>query len=242
MLTAIVREVSARFAECEVSFQARQPIDIALARRQHAEYCRVLAELGANVVTLPALDDFPDCVFVEDPVVVLDEIAIVGRMGAESRRGEAESLAKAVATYRELLFIEAPGTLEGGDVMRIGKTLYVGLSKRTNVAGLQQLARLMAPFGYWVTPVEVRGCLHLKSGCCYVGNDTVLVRREWIDTDGFCGLKLVDIVDPNALLVGGTVMMARGSAVDGLCVREVDISELVKADAGVTCMSVVFEG
>jgi dimethylargininase len=126
MLTAIVREVSSRLAECEVSFQERSPIDVPLARRQHAEYCRVLAELGAKVVTLPALDEYPDCVFVEDPIVVLDEIAIVARMGAESRRGEAESLAKAVGRYRELLFIEAPGTLEGGDVMRIGKTLTLG--------------------------------------------------------------------------------------------------------------------
>jgi dimethylargininase len=242
MLTAIVREVSARLAECEVSFQERAPIDVLLAKRQHVEYCRVLAELGANVVTLPALDDSPDCVFVEDPIVVLDEVAIVARMGAESRRGESASLAEAVGRYRELLQIEAPGTLEGGDVMRIGKTLYVGISQRTNVAGLQQLARLVAPFGYWVTPVEVRGCLHLKSACCYLGNDTVLVRREWIDMDGFCGLKFVDVADPNALRVGDTVVVAKGSAIEGFRVREVDISEFVKADAGVTCMSVVFEG
>ena len=245
MLTAIVREVSARFAECEVSFQERTPIDVALARRQHAEYCAALTELGAHVVTLPALDEYPDCVFVEDPIVVLDEVAIVTRMGAESRRGESESLASAVARYRELLVIEGPGTLEGGDVMRIGKTLYVGISKRTNVAGLQQLARLVAPFGYWVTPVEVRGCLHLKSACCYVGHDTVLARREWIDTDGFCGLRFVDVADPNVLVVGDGVVVSgdeAGSAVErvGLRARRVEISEFVKADAGVTCMSVMF--
>ncbi|MEO5925541.1 MAG: arginine deiminase family protein [Bryobacteraceae bacterium] len=252
MLTAIVREVSPRLSECLVSFQERAPIDVELAGRQHAEYCSVLAELGAKVVTLPALDDQPDCVFVEDPIVVLDEVAIVTRMGAETRRGESASLAAAVGRYRELLEIGAPGQLEGGDVMRIGKTLYVGISGRTNIAGLQQLAQLTAPFGYWVVPVEVRGCLHLKSACCYLGHDTVLANREWLDMDAFCGVKFLDAPEAggaNALRVGDGVVMgaeypetARVVEARGFTVRTVGISELVKADAGVTCMSVVFEG
>ena len=119
VLTAITRRVSASFAECEVTFQERQPIDVALAKQQHAAYEAALAELGARVISLPALPDHPDCVFVEDPILVLDEVAIVTRMGAESRRGESQTLADAVREYREVRTLEAPATLEGGDVMRI---------------------------------------------------------------------------------------------------------------------------
>jgi dimethylargininase len=251
MLTAITRAVSPRLAECEISFQERQPIDVELAMRQHAGYRAALAELGARVTKLPALDGHPDCVFVEDPVVVLDEVAVVARLGAESRRGEAESLAAAVARYRELLRIEAPGTLDGGDVMRIGKTLYVGLSGRTNIAGLQQLAQLVTPFGYWVTPVEVRGCLHLKSACCHLGDGVVLANRAWLDLDAFCGVQFVDVAEAhaaNVLRIGETLLMPssypRTQALleeRGYAVRAVETSELIKADAGVTCMSLVFE-
>lgn len=249
-MLAITRDVSPRLAECEISFQERQVIDVPLARRQHAAYEVALEELGARVEALPALAGHPDCVFVEDPVVVLDEVAIVTRMGAESRRGEEAGLVEAVARHRELLRIEAPGTLEGGDVMRIGKTLYVGLSQRTNIAGLQRLAQLTAPFGYWVTPVEVRGCLHLKSACCHLGDGVVLANREWLDLDAFCGVQFLDVVEAhaaNVLRVGGTVLMPtsypRTRAVleaRGYAVRTVDTSELIKADAGVTCMSLVF--
>lgn len=253
MLTAITRKVSPRLAECEVSFQDRQPIDAALAMQQHVGYQAALAELGARVVELPALADQPDCVFVEDPALVLDEIAIVPRMGVESRRGESASLAEAVGQFRELLRIEAPGTLEGGDVMRVGKTLYVGRSQRTNVAGIQQLAQLVAPFGYWVTPVEVRGCLHLKSACSHLGGDTMLANRAWLDLDGFCGVKFLDVpasepAAANVLRIGDTILMPSSYTetrtlleVNGLRVRTVDISELIKADAGVTCLSLLFE-
>jgi len=250
MLTAITRKVSPRLAECEVTFQERQPIDVALAGRQHAGYCDALGELGAKVITLPALVEYPDCVFVEDPVVVLDEVAIVTRMGAESRRGEAESLAEVMAAYREVRRIEAPGQLEGGDVLRVGKTLYVGRSSRTNFAGIQQLAQLVAPFGYWVTPVEVRGSLHLKSACCWLG-DRMLANRAWIDLDGFCGVEFLDVLEPhaaNVLRVGETVVMPSVYPETrnlleghGYRVQAVEVSELLKADAGVTCMSLVFE-
>jgi dimethylargininase len=253
MLTAITRKVSPRLAECEVSFQDRQPIDVELAMRQHAAYQAALRELGVHVVELPALADHPDCVFVEDPVVVLDEVAIVTRMGAESRRGEAASLASAVAPFRTLHHIEAAATLEGGDVMRIGKTLYVGRSQRTNVAGIQQLARWTAPLGYWVTPVEVRGCLHLKSACCHIDDNTVLANRAWLDLDAFCGVTFLDVpaAEPhaaNVLRVGDTILLPSSYPETrelleskGYRVRIVDISELIKADAGVTCLSLLFE-
>jgi dimethylargininase len=253
MLTAITRQVSPRLGSCEISFKDRQEIDIDLAGRQHAAYEALLTDLGVHVVSLPALADQPDCVFVEDPAIVLDEIAIMTRLGAEARRGESESLAKELAEYRELRHMEAPATLDGGDVMRVGRTLYVGLSQRTNVAGIQQLARLVEPFGYWVTPSEVRGCLHLKSACCYVGDDTALANRQWMDVDALCSLRILDVPasEPNganALCIGGTVVIPSGypgtQALlerSGFSVRLVDVSELIKAEGSVTCMSLLFE-
>jgi dimethylargininase len=250
-LRALTRKVSPRLAECELSFQDREPIDVTRAAAQHAEYESALLELGAEVTSLPALNEHPDCVFVEDPILVLDEVAIVARAGAESRRGESASLAAAISGFRELRAIEAPGTLEGGDVMRIGKTLYVGLSRRTNVMGIQQLAQLVEPFGYWVTPVEVRGCLHLKSACTYLGDGVVLANRGWIDMDAFCGLQFLDVVEPhaaNALRIDEAIVFPScyPATLDllqsrGYRVRAVDTSELIKAEAGVTCMSLLFE-
>ncbi len=250
-MIAITREVSPLLADCELSFQDREPINVARAIEQHAAYRAALTELGANVICLPTLDDQPDCVFVEDPILVLDEVAIVTRMGAESRRAESASLAESIAPYRELRRIETPGTLEGGDVMRIGKTLYVGLSRRTNIAGIQQLARLVEPFGYWVTPVEVRGCLHLKSACTYIGDDTVLANRAWLDMDAFCSLKFLDVPEPhaaNALRIGDAVLLPSSYPETGALLerhnfrlRTVDTSELIKAEAGVTCMSLLFQ-
>jgi dimethylargininase len=234
-----------------LEFLDREPIDVALAAEQHRQYRACLAELGAHVEILPAAPDMPDGVFVEDPAIVLDEIAVITRMGALSRRGEHDSLARALAKYRELRHIVEPGTLEGGDVMRVGKTLYVGYSRRTNVAGIQQLATMLHPLGYFVVPVEVHGCLHLKSACCYIGDDTVLANRGWMDPDALCGLKILDVPEPrgaNALRIGDTVLMQ--AAFPGTCellersgfrVRRIDNSELLKAEAGVTCTSLLFE-
>jgi dimethylargininase len=254
MLTAITRAISPRLGECELSFQDREPIDVVRAAAQHAAYQDALRELGARVITLPTLAEQPDCVFVEDPMLVLDEVAIVTRMGAESRRGESASLAQAVTGFRELRYIEAPGTLEGGDVMRVvygeTKTLYVGLSRRTNAAGIQQLARLVEPFGYWVTPVEIQSCLHLKSACCHLGDGVILANRAWLDLDAFCGSRFLDVPEPhaaNALRIGDTILLpssfpkTRGLLeANGYRVRSVDTSELIKAEAGVTCMSLIF--
>jgi|KBSMisStandDraft_5_1062788.scaffolds.fasta_scaffold59187_2 dimethylargininase len=251
MLVAITRQVSPAIANCELEFLDRQPIDFALAEDQHRQYQTCLAELGARVEILPAEPDLPDSVFVEDPAIVLDEVAVITRMGAVSRRGEAESLARALADYRDLLRIEDPATLEGGDVMRIGKTLYVGYSRRTNIAGVQQLSALLHPRGYFVVPVEVSGCLHLKSACCYIGDETVLANRKWMDPDALCGLKILDVPEPrgaNALRMGETVLMPEAyprtcEILDraGFRVRTIDNSELLKAEAGVTCTSLLFE-
>ena len=252
-LCALTREVSTEINRCELSFREREPIDFALAVAQHAAYRDCLRELGAHVNSLPAEPELPDAVFVEDPAVVVDEIAVITNPGAASRRSEARSLAEVLARYRPLKFIEEPATLEGGDVLRIGRSVFVGLSQRTNPAGVAQLRELLEPYGYRVQPVGVRGCLHLKSACSYIGRETVLVHRSWIDVEPFDGFELVDVAETepaaaNALLLNEVVIMPasfpKTRAVlekRGFCVRTIDVSELQKAEAGVTCCSLIFQ-
>jgi dimethylargininase len=253
MLVAITRAVSPNLGNCELEYFSRQLIDIARAVQQHRCYQACLAELGATVVTLPAEPDLPDSVFVEDPAVVVDEIAVIARMGVESRRAEAESLAAALARFRPLRRIEAPGTLEGGDVIRAGRTLFVGVSHRTNLEGIRQLAAHLKPFGYVVKPVAVRGCLHLKSACCWLGDDAMLVNSAWVDTAEFDGFRMIGVApgEPwaaNVLPIGGTVLASAAFPATvnileraGYRVCALDISELAKAEGALTCSSLIFE-
>ena len=253
MLTAITRQVSPSINQCELSFHKKQPIDVKRAIAQHGAYEQLLAELGARVVQLATEPDLPDAVFVEDPVVVVDDIAVICRMGAISRRPEAASLADVLSLYRPLRYLTEPATLDGGDVMRIGRTLYVGVSARTNRDGIKQLTDLLRPYDYEVRPIEVSGCLHLKSACSYVGNDTVLVNRSWIDARALHNVDSIDVPDEesaaaNALLVNGVVILPasfpRTNALlerQGFRVTSIDMSELQKAEAGVTCTSVLFD-
>ena len=211
-LTAIVRDVSPTINNCELSFHARQPIDVAKAIAQHKAYQDCLAELGVRIVSLPAEPELPDAVFVEDPAVVLDEVAVISNMGAPSRRPEARSLADAISRYRPLKFLVEPATLDGGDVMRIDRLIFVGLSQRTNREGIAQLSDILRPYNYQVQPVEVRGCLHLKSACSYIGNNTILVNRSLLDAEPFRDFELIDVPDEepdgaNALLVKDVVII-----------------------------------
>jgi dimethylargininase len=249
--TAITREVSSTLGDCALTFLERVPIDVAKAVDQHRRYAAILGELGARVISLPADAAYPDGVFVEDPAMVLDEIAVICRPGAESRRGEAEGLAEAIAPFRELKWMREPATMEGGDVVRIGRDLFVGLSQRTNREGAAQLGEIVKGFGYRVTTVEVRGCLHLKSACCSIGDSTVLINRGWIDAGPFAGFRMIDVEEEwaaDVLRIGGTLLMPEGFPRtreklerSGFRTRGIDVSELQKAEAGVTCMSLIFD-
>ena len=255
-LTAITRPVSNRLPECELTHLKRVPIDVARARAQHAAYEAALAGAGASVVRLPAADDLPDAVFVEDTAVVLDELAVVARPGAPSRAGEAEDMAAALAAYRPVRRLAAPATLDGGDVLRVGRTLYVGSSGRTNEAGIAQLQAMIHPLGYRVVPVPVCGCLHLKTAATLADDRTVILNPRWISPDVFAGAGLDVLAIPeeepwgaNVLRIGRVVLMPDNAprthallASRGVAVRTVDVSELQKAEAGVTCMSVVLIG
>ena len=251
---ALVREVSDSIVHCELTHLDRTPIDVARARAQHAEYCAALRAAGCEVVEVPALHDQPDAVFVEDCAVVLDEIAVITRPGAASRRAEVETVAAVLARFRPLARIEDPGTLDGGDVLRVGRTLFVGETPRTNAAGIGQLRALLAPHGYAVVAVPVKGCLHLKTGVGEVAPGVLLINPEWVDPAPFAGYALIE-VDPaepmaaNALRVGDAVVFpesyartAQRLAAHGIAPRLVPADELGKAEGGVTCCSVVFEG
>jgi dimethylargininase len=252
MLIAITRGISATLAACELTWLEREPIDIEKAIVEHHAYERCLADLGVRVISLPALDSHPDAVFVEDPAIVLDDVAVITTMGCESRRGERTSLAAALAPFRPLIHMRDPAKVEGGDVMRVGRHLYVGLSARTDAAGVAQLGAELQPLGYEVYGVELRGCLHLKSACCCIASDTILINRSWVDTSLFLKYRLIDVAEgepgaANALNIGNTIIMPnafpRTAAIlrsEGFHIAELDMTELMKAESGVTCSSLIF--
>jgi dimethylargininase len=253
MLTAITRAVSPALIECELSFIPRQPIDLAIAQQQHHAYEKLLGELGAQVISLPAEPALPDSMFVEDPALVVNELAVIFPLGSETRRGEAATIAAALAPFRKLARVELPGTVEGGDILRLGRKLYVGLTARSNAAGISQLAGIVAPYGYQVIGVPVTGCLHLKSAVTWLGNNTLLGNRAWFDSALIKDHDWVE-VDPgephagNALAIAGTVMFPASFvrtrariAARGFHVAPIDISELQKAESGLTCSSLLFD-
>ena len=250
---AVTRPVSATLDRCEISFIEREPIDVALARRQHADYEAALERAGAKVVRLPAADDHPDATFVEDAALVLDELAVIPIMGAPSRRGETVEVARCLAEYRPLARLVPPATLDGGDVMLVERTIVVGLTARTNQAAVDQVRALTAPYGYEVVPVVPRGCLHLKSACTYLGRGIVLANPEWIDPSCLGDVEVLAVgpeeaFAANAVAVNGRLLYAAGYPLTherlarrGFEVLTVETSELRKAESAMTCLSLIFE-
>ena len=252
MLTAITRAVSPAFASCELSFIDREPIDLAKARAEHHSYQALLGKLGARVISLPEEAQLPDSMFVEDPAIVLDEVAIICALGAETRRKEASSIAAALEPFRKLAYITLPGTLEGGDVLRVGRQLFVGETRRSNPEGIRQLTNIVNAYGYELTAVPVSGCLHLKSAVTLLGANTLLGNRAWFDWNKMAGFEWVDVhpTEPhagNALQIGEVVVFpaayprtAELIRQQGFNVALLDISELQKAESGLTCSSLLF--
>lgn len=249
---AVTREVSRAFPRCELTYIERSEIDVGVAREQHHRYEACLESLGCTLLRLPEVPEQPDSVFVEDVAVVLDEIAIATRPGAASRRGEVEAVAAALAPYRELATITAPGTLEGGDVLRIGKTVWVGLSGRTNPEGVEQMRALLEPRGYRVVAVPVAGCLHLKSAVTQAAEGAVLLHPGRVPAERFSSLDRIEVDEgeplaANGLFVGGKLLYPSAFPRTrerlekrGIPILGVDVSELAKAEGAVTCCSVVF--
>jgi dimethylargininase len=251
MLLALTHVVSPHIDRCELSFSERTPIHYETARQQHGRYVDLLRELGVEIRELSVNVDYPDACFIEDVAIVVDELAVIARMGVPSRRGEPLMIAAELARYRPLVAIEPPGTLEGGDVLRIGRDLYVGLSPRTNEAGAAALAARLEPLGYRVHTVRISGCLHLKSAVTALDEHTILANPAWLDLSRFEDMRIVTVaaaepVAANALRLGDAVILpgqyprtAAKIAKIGYRVCALDLSEIIKAEAGVTCCSII---
>lgn len=252
MQTAVTREVNAALDTCELTFLSRIRIDIDLAMEQHQQYQSALSSLGCEIVSVPTEPSLPDSVFIEDTALVLDEIAVLCRPGAASRRPEVAGVANILQQYRTLASIQPPGTLDGGDLLCIDKVIYAGLSTRSNQSGIEQLRSIVADYEYTVKMVETTKCLHLKSAVSVVSPGTLLINPDWISKSAFADYELVDVASEeshaaNALPVAGSLIYsssyprtAEKLTACGIDVVPVDVSEVQKAEGAVTCCSLVF--
>jgi dimethylargininase len=252
VLRALTRDISPAIEHCELTHLERVPIDLARARAEHELYEATLRQLGCDVTRLAAGPEMGDSVFIEDTAVVLDELAVITRPGAESRRPETAAVASALREYRPVAAVLAPGTLDGGDVLRIGQRLFVGAGYRSNEAGIKQLRAMAGSQGYSVDGVPFEGCLHLKSAASLVADDLVLINPAWVDATRFGRVRTIE-VDPaepfaaNALRVGDAIVYpaehartAKRLEAAGLTIHPVPAGELAKAEGGVTCCALLF--
>ena len=249
---ALVRAPGGRLAEGIVTHQERPSVDLELARRQHEVYVGALDACGWTPLGVADADDCPNAVFVEDALVVVDDLAVLGRSAAEQRRGERAGAEAAVrALGLRVAEIEAPGTLDGGDVLQVGRTVYVGRSERTNGEGIRSLRRLLEPLGRTVIPVQLSGALHLKSAVTALPDGTLVGLADRLDRTALPTLR-VPPEEPGAHVVplgGGTVLLATSAVATagwlddlGFDVVTVDISEFEKLEGCVTCLSVLLAG
>jgi dimethylargininase len=254
-LIAVTRAISPTLADCELTHRPRDPINVAHAIAEHACYEEALRSLGATIVRAPPEPALPDAVFVEDAALALDEVAVITRPGAPTRRREVESMATVLSAYKPLVRIESPGTLDGGDVLRVGRKLYVGLSSRTNREGVAQLETLLDKWDYEVIRVQVTGCLHLKSAVTQIGKDLLLINPDFVPPERFAPMEVIPVAPAeadgaNALWIGGAGAViypahypATAERLERAGVRVVPVpsTEVAKAEGGVTCCSVLFE-
>lgn len=251
MTIAITRDISPRFNECELTHIDRSLIDLEVACAQHRGYIEALKELGCDILELPAEPNLPDSVFVEDTAVILPEVALLTRPGADSRKPEVDSIAQALAPYRKLVRVTAPANVDGGDVLVLGKEIFVGMSTRSNQAAVNQMNEHLGKYGYRVIGVEMHDCLHLKTAVTRVDENNLLTNRKWVNTEHFEGYNLID-VDPdepfaaNCLPVNGKIIFPASFPKTytileskGFKLRVVQVDELAKAEGAVTCCSLI---
>jgi dimethylargininase len=253
-MSALMHVPSPRMHACELTFVVHQPHDPRRVDAQHAAYREMLRRAGIDVRVLEIYPERPDCVFVEDTAIILDEVAVLASMGSASRREEPSGIEPILREYREVQRIPFPATIEGGDVLVSGKTLLVGLSTRTNLAGANALAEIVRPWGYDVVPVPVHGCLHLKTGCCALPDGRLLVNRTWLDAAPLRHFSLLDVPEQepwgaNVVLLPEHIGLAAehprtASLLEGLGFRvlTVPLSEFAKAEGGATCLSLLLRG
>jgi dimethylargininase len=248
---AFTRDVSPTIVQCELTHLARSPIDVATAQAQHSAYEALLRALGCDVRRVAPAPAHPDAVFIEDTAVVFDEVAVITRPGAASRRAETAEVEAALREVRPVVRIEAPGTLDGGDVLTVGHKVFVGRTGRTNDEGIAQLRAMLAPHRYDVRGVDVTGCLHQKTAVTSVDDATVLLNPAWVNRADFADFRVVEVdadepMGANVLRIGdhlvyGASYPATQARLErlGYRVHAVDASELAKAEGAVTCCSLI---
>lgn len=246
---ALVRPVPDSYDRCTRT--NRQKIDVTLARRQHAEYCRALQKLGLSLTWIRGDDTLPDSCFVEDTAVVFGEKAVICNMRVKSRANEVVEVAKVMGELRETHRIKPPATVDGGDVLVVEDRVFVGISARTNLHAASQLKKILEDTSMNVIPVKVHKVLHLKSACTYLGNGVVILSRGCFDTDVLQGLRRIIVprgeeYAADCLAVNETVLVAKGHAEtrklvekEGFQVDEMEISEFRKGDGALTCLSIL---
>jgi len=250
---AITRGVSRKIGACELTFRSREEVHFEKASIQFERYCDLLRKWGVDLMPIAASDTYPDCCFVQDTAVVLDEVCVIASMGAPARFGEVSEVEKLIAPIRKIRRIFPPATLDGGDVVQFGKRLFVGLSSRTNARGIAALEKIVEVFGYTVVPVAVTGGLHLTTGCGIVNDETVLLNPRWVDASVFKDLRQLHVREQEPW-AANTIRVD-----DALCVEEeaprtvdlvqpyagsidtLDISEFRKAEGSLSCLSLIFK-
>jgi dimethylargininase len=249
--TALIRPVPDSFPKALVR-DGQPEIDLERARAQHQEYRHLLEESGHAIHVVPPDETHPDCVFIEDTAVVLGEVAVITRPGAESRRGETAPVEDVLVNRFDIARIRAPGTLDGGDVLLLDNVVYVGRSARTNDDGIDQLRAVAHHRGLEVVTVDVEDVLHLKSAVLAIDEETVVVTPGTVDEAKLHGLQILYEHEEerhrfSALpLLDGTVMVTASApqtsdmvASEGVEVIPIDVSQIQLADGGLTCMSII---
>lgn len=248
---ALTRRPSSRFSEGITSANLGKP-DLELAWQQHRDYNNALKSCGLDVTELEPDEKFPDSCFVEDVAVIADEAAIITNPEASSRKGEIDSMIPVLKKFRKLFFIESPGTLEGGDVMQIEKHFYIGITERTNENGAHQLGKILSQYDYKYTLIPVTSALHLKSVVNYIGNNNLLVSKEFISHPELRGFNLIQVEDDelysaNCLPLNNKLIIPKGfPKVKSQLVKlnydliELAMTEFEKMDGGLTCLSLRF--
>jgi len=248
---AIVRKPGENFSQGITTSDMGKP-DFKLALKQHDAYCEILRKCGVDLIVLETESEYPDCCFVEDTALLTEKIAVITRPGAETRRGEIESIEKIVIEYKKIERIEAPGTLDGGDIIRMEDHFLIGISDRTNEKGGRQLDKILSEYGYTATPVRVKGGLHLKSGLNYIGENTFLAIEQFSQLDELQEYTLIPIDEDesyaaNSLHVNDYLLIPKGFPkmkerikAAGFNFIEVETTEFQKMDGGLTCLSLLF--
>lgn len=253
MLKVLVHKPSKNLQDCELTYLESEKIDYEKALNQHEDYCQMIKQCGAQLEVLDENINLADSVFVEDPIIVFDELAVLTSMGVESRRAESDLLEKYFKEKKEVKKIQLPSKIEGGDVLIINKKVYVGVSARTNIEAINELESILKPFEYEVKAVKVHGCLHLKTGCTALDENTILINPNWVDASAFEDYKLINI--PSEEPFAANIMKINDFICMNECfpktidlvkslnykVKTTNISEFVKAEAGLTCMSVRYK-